>query len=102
MDFPAIDHHRKRKPNVTFCRVLDGTSEDLAIGKIFRSVTVDPDAVGDGQAEIRVWPLKMDLLLASQPIDQPLLHRSLPAPGGRGIVRSQLAGVENEGRELRS
>src|SRR5215213_6095641 len=101
MDLSAIDHHREGEADVSFGCVLHRPGEDLAIREVVRSIAVDPDAIVYGQLEIGIWSLKTDLLLTLQPIDQTLLHRTLSAPGGGGIIRSQLARVEDERREFR-
>src|SRR5829696_3661894 len=100
MDLPAIDYYRKGEADVPLGRALHRPGEDLPIREVVCPIAVDPDAIVHGQTKIGVWTLKIDLLLALQPVNQMLLHRTLSAPCGRGIVRSQLTRVEDERREF--
>src|SRR3954470_11023809 len=100
MNLPAIDDQRKRQADVLLGCVFNRTGEDLPIGEIICPIAVDPDAVSHRQTEISVRSLEADLSFADEPIDQPLLHCSLSAPGGRGIVRRELASIEDERGEL--
>jgi len=77
--------------------VLDRAGEDLAVGKVFVSVAVDPAAARDGQLQIgTVRRGEANLVLAVQVVGQPLLAFADAAPRRNRIVVMQQPGAEHE------
>ena len=73
--------------------VLDRTGEDLARGHVAAAVGIDPGPAGDGERQVGVLGLDVDLVDPAHDVDQAGLAASQLLPGGHRV-----GAVEEHGR----